>query len=79
MASVTFQLQSVCGGGDHATITLTKGAQTRNVTMSVSDLRSAVTQDDIDGFAKVALKLLSEGKTLAQFKSALQAGVTVTI
>ena len=79
MASVTIQLQSVCAGGDHASVRITKGAQVRDLAMSVPELRSAITQDDIDAFCKVAMKLLNEGKTLAQFKSALQAGFTVTV
>lgn len=79
MASVTIQVTAVCAGGDHATVRLTKGAQARDVTMLVPDLRSAITQDDIEAFCKVALKLHSEGKTLAQFKASVQAGVTVTV
>lgn len=79
MASVTIQITSVCTGGDHATVKLTKDAQNRNVPMTVPDLRSPVTQEEIEAFAKVALKLLSEGKTLAQFKAAAQAGFTVTV
>ena len=79
MASVTIQLQSVCAGGDHALVRITKGAQVRDLAMSVSELRSAITQDDIEAFCKVALKLLSEGKTAAQFRTAAQAGFTVTV
>lgn len=79
MASVSIQLLSVCAGGDHALIRLTKGAQERDVAMLVPELRSAITQDDVEAFCKVALKLLNEGKTLAQFKAAVQAGFTVTV
>jgi hypothetical protein len=79
VASVTIQLLSVCAGGDHATVRLTKGAQVRDVQMLVADLRTTITQDDIEAFCKVALKLHNEGKTLAQFKSSVQAGVTVTV
>lgn len=79
MASVSLQLLSVCAGGDHAVIRLTKSAQVRDVSMFVPDLRSAITQDDIEAFCKVAMKLLNEGKTLAQFKAAMQAGITVTV
>lgn len=79
MASVTIQLQSVCSGGDHATIRLSKGAQVREVLLSVSDLRMALTQEEVEAFCKAAMKLLSEGKTGPQFKSALLAGVTVTL
>jgi hypothetical protein len=47
--------------------------------MLVPELRSAITQDDVEAFCKVALKLLNEGKTLAQFKAAALAGFTVTV
>jgi len=79
MASVSVQLVSVCTGGDHAIVRLTKGAQVRDVPMQVQELRSNITQDDIDAFCKVALKLHNEGKTLAQFKASVQAGVTVSV
>jgi hypothetical protein len=79
MASVSLQLVSLCAGGDHAVVRLTKGAQVKEVAMLVPELRSAITQDDIEAFCKVAMKLHSEGKTLAQFKASVQAGVTVTV
>lgn len=79
MASVTAQLVAVCAGGDHATVRMTKGAQTRDVPMLVSDLRGPITAEDIETFVRVAFRLLAEGKTGAQFKTAAQAGVTVTV
>lgn len=79
MTAVTMQVVSLCAGGDHAVVRLTKGAQVRDVPMLVPELRSAITQDDVEAFCKVALKLFNEGKTLAQFKAGVQAGVTVTV
>jgi hypothetical protein len=79
MASVTIQVTAVCAGGDHATVKLTKDGQSRSVQMLVPELRSAITQDDVEAFAKVALRMLSEGKTLVQFKTAAQTGFTVIV
>ena len=47
--------------------------------MNVSDVTSGITQDDLESFCKVALKLHKEGKTMAQFKTSVQAGVMVTV
>lgn len=78
MTTVQIQIVSACSGGEHATVRITKGAA-RDVQMLVTDLRSSLTQDDLEAFARVSLRLLAEGKTLAQFKTAAQAGFTVTI
>lgn len=79
MASVTAQVVGICAGGDHATVRMTKGGQTRDMPMLVSDLRGPITAEDIEAFCRVAFRLLAEGKTAAQFKTAAQTGVTVTI
>jgi hypothetical protein len=79
MTAITIKVVGLCAGGDHATVRLTKGGQERDVQMLVQELRTPITADDVDAFCKVALKLLSEGKTLAQFKAAAQAGFTVTV
>jgi hypothetical protein len=79
MASVTIQVTAVCAGGDHATVRLTKDGQSRTLPMLVQELRGSITQEDVEAFAKVAFRLLAEGKTAAQFKTAAQAGFTVTI
>lgn len=79
MATVGIIMTAICAGGDHATIQLTKGAQVRTAAMNTTDLRAAISQEDIEVFGRVAIKLLSEGKTIAQFRAALLAGFEVTI
>lgn len=79
MATINIIMTAKCAGGDHATIRLTKGAQVVTVPMNVRDLRQAITQDDIEVFAKVAIRLLNEGKTLAQLHAALQTGFEVVV
>lgn len=79
MAIVHVQMLSICDGNNHAVMELTKGAQVRQVNMDIATLRSAITQDDIEGFCKVAIKILNEGKTAAQLRAALQAGFDVTV
>ena len=79
MASIHIQVVSICAGGDHAVVRITKDGQSKDVPMLVPDLRSAMTQDDREGVCKGALKMLAEGKTAAQFRTAALAGFTVTV
>lgn len=79
MASITIQITSVCAGGDHASVRLTKGANVRNIPMAINELRANLTQNDIESFCKVALQLMGEDKTLAQFKSTAQSGFTISL
>ena len=79
MATVAIRMTTICAGGDHATVLLTKGAQVASVNMNVKDIRQPLTQDDIEVFAKVAIRLFNEDKTLAQFRAGMQAGFEVTI
>ena len=79
MASVTIQITGVCTGGDHASIKLTKDNQSHTVPMLVTDLRGPISQDELEVFVRVALKLHAEGKTLAQFKTSASVGFTVIV
>lgn len=79
MATITIKLTEICPGGAHAKIDLTKNSVVRNIDVNVPDMRAPITQDDIEAFCKVAMKIMNEGKTLNQFRATLLAGFTVTI
>lgn len=70
---------SICAGQNHAVMEVTKGAQVRQIPMDIATLRAPITQDDIEGFCKVAIKILNEGKTAGQLRTALLAGFDVIV
>ena len=78
MASETITLTTVCAGGNHLVFTGT-GAKEMTVPALLTDLTDPVTEEEAIAFAKVIAKLARAGRTLAQTKTLLQAGVTVTV
>lgn len=83
MATLGYQFVENCAGGGHTTIAVSfNGGAARNVVYSTDELRqplSALTQDERETLALLVLKLHFTGMTRAQMKTALQAGVTVTL
>lgn len=80
MSTVAIRMTALCAGNNHATIEVVKdGGATRTVALGIADVRSAPSQDDIEAFVRVAIRLQSEGKTLAQLRTSLLAGFTVTV
>jgi hypothetical protein len=77
MASITIKAVAVCAGGDHITFSIT-GAASRSVMLTRQDLMEALTEEDIDAFIKCVAKLAKADKTLAQWRNAMQTGMTVT-
>lgn len=77
MASLTVTASAICGGGNHVTFAVT-GAKTATVKAEINDMQDPVTDEDLESFVKVLCKLCRAGKTNAQLKTALQAGLTVT-
>jgi len=78
-ATVNIKVTSLCAAGNHAVVDLTKSGQTRQVNISVAEMNTALTNDDIEAFARVALKLAKEGRTLAQLRTMAQAGFDVSV
>lgn len=76
MASLTFRVTGVCSGGNHYLLSIT-GDVTRTLHIERSDVQDA--EIDLDTLAMQILKIWSRGKTANQIRTALQAGVTVTI
>jgi len=77
MASVTITAAGICAGGNHLHLTVT-GAKTASVRLDLEDMAAPITDDDLASFVRVLCRLCKSGKTPAQAKAALQAGVTVT-
>lgn len=59
----------------HVSVT---GAKTASVRLDVDDMASAISDEELTAFVKVLCRLCKSGKTVAQTKSALQAGITVS-
>lgn len=76
MASVTTTLTDICGGGNHLQFSVTG----RNpIRLMADDLTQPITEDDLEVFVRVVVRLARQGRTNAQARSLLQAGVTVTV
>lgn len=78
MASMTLTRTSECAAQNHITIAVTGGvAYTFHGDMD--DLTSPITEGEKDAFIKVLIRFAKIGRTKAQVRNALTAGVTVTI
>lgn len=78
MAAVTLTLTDICPGGGHYTLTLS-GAVTGAKVYDLPEIRALMDTVDKETIAAVILRLAEEGRTNAQLKTLLQAGVTVSI
>lgn len=78
MSAVTITLTSICAGGNHLTFTVT-GDASRTQTLDASVLSEPASEKEVEAFLKLICKLAKNGRTPAQAKALLQAGVTVTV
>jgi len=78
MATLTVTLTGVCSGGNHLTFGLT-GDKTQDERMQLDELTEAITDEDIVSYIRVIAKMAKFGRTEAQAKALLQAGITVNI
>ena len=78
MSAVTITLTGICSGGNHLTFAVT-GDASRTEELDLSVLSESVNSEEVAAFLKVVCKLAKRGRTLAQARSLLQAGVTVTV
>lgn len=78
MTTITVTLGSICSGGNHLTMNIT-GAHTASVVMDIALVSAPLDQSEIEAFVKTIMKMAKGGRTLAQARTLLQAGVTVTI
>lgn len=78
MTTETITLTAICSGGNHLTFTAT-GAKAMVVPADLSSLSDPITDEDAAAFVKVIAKMAKNGRTVAQARTLLQAGVTVTV
>lgn len=77
MSSITIRATAQCSGGNHITISVTGEFSTTFVmdVANLADLDSA----DARKFVEYLIFFGKRGRTLAQLRTALQSGVTVTL
>lgn len=78
MAAIIITYVSVCDGGAHVELAIT-GAATHTVRLGLDDVTNAITAEEVDNFVKIILRLSKMNKTKAQLKTALQAGIVVSV
>lgn len=78
MAALTITLTGICSGGNHLTFGIS-GDRSATVRGSLDDILAPLTEEDVVAFLRVVCKLAKAGRTTAQARALLQAGVTVTI
>lgn len=80
MATLTLTLLDTCGGGGHLTLNVQINANDKgNLYVGTADVLGEFSDDEIDAVVKGVLRLHKIGKTLAQVRSDLLAGLTVTL
>jgi len=77
MATITITRTQVCPANNHVTLAVS-GDRSTTIRTSIDEMLEPVTPSDIEAAIKVLLKLHSSGKTRAQMRAALLAGITVT-
>lgn len=78
MTTLTVTLSGVCAGGGHLTFTVT-GAKVLTVPMNRDDLLEPLSREDAVAFCRVIAWMAKDGRTIAQARTLLQTGVTVTV
>jgi hypothetical protein len=78
MTTITITLTGICSGAGHLTFAVT-GAKSLTGHVDLSDLSAPITDEDAMAFLKVIGRMAKAGRTLAQTRTLLQAGVTVTV
>lgn len=78
MTTITVTATGICAGGNHLTFNIT-GDRTRTILGQVEDIKTPLTDDELESFIKVLCKLAKSGRTIAQYKTLIQAGITVTV
>lgn len=80
MTTLTINLESVCAGGDHMTLGLVLNGQAkRSFNVLRPEMLAPLTEEEIAAAIKVIVRLHARGKTGAQVRNNLQAGIVVTI
>jgi hypothetical protein len=78
MTAITIKATAICPGGNHVTFTVS-GAKSLTLIVDLAEMQESITNDDVVAFVKIISKMARSSRTVAQTKTLLQAGVTVTI
>ncbi len=78
MSAITITATGFCPGGGHAYLSVT-GDKVLSLTVDISVLNDPITNDEAEAFVKIIGKMAKNGRTVAQAKALMQAGVTVTV
>ncbi len=80
MAVVQIQALSTCAGGEHVTVRARlDGSDVQTVVFSVADMTKALTTADVAAVVLPMIQLHARGKTTAQLRTDLLAGISVTV
>lgn len=78
MTTLTITLNAICAGGNHLTFGIT-GAATATQIADLSDITAPLTAEDAQALVRIVGRMAKAGRTVAQAKTLLQAGVSITI
>jgi hypothetical protein len=80
MANFEIKAVSICAAGDHVRLQVSVNGTPRAVyDAEVSEILKNIEADEAIRFALMLARMVAVGKTKAQTKTALQAGVTVSM
>lgn len=77
MASITITATGQCSGGNHLRISVT-GEFSRTYTVDAAQVKD-MDAEDLQTFVLACINLAKRGRTVAQLKNALQAGLVVNL
>jgi len=80
MTTIILTAVDICPGGEHIDINIQfNGVDKGNRQVTVTEVLADFDEYDINGFIKSTIRAYKVGKTNAQVKAGLLAGITVTI
>ena len=82
MPTITLKFNRQCGGGtgEHVSVDiLVNAVKRREVQVTRGEIATTTLDDDLETAVRVLLRIYAQGKTIAQVKTGLTAGVNVVI
>lgn len=79
MTTLTLTAQHVCGSNNHIRLSVSDGQASRTIVVSADEIAEPLDEDRIRDAVGTILKLYARGRTRAQVRSALVAGLEVVL
>lgn len=80
MTTLTLKALSVCSGGNHAEVQISvNGTPRATVKVTADEIAAAPANDELQAAVDVLLRAYSIGRTKSQVKTALMAGIDITL